>query len=167
LLVSLSVDTIMDGFSSKLQTWFPTISIPLFDILNLLLTFGIVTVIFAAVFKVLPDADIKWRDVRAGAFTTTVLFMLGKLGISFYISQSNVGSTFGAAGSLVVLLVWIYYSSIILYIGAEFTKAWSIRFGSPIRPNHYAVTTKTVEVETNDATIQQSEKRPVEVKLKS
>jgi membrane protein len=93
----------------------------------------------------------------AGAITTAILFMIGKFLISFYISKTNVGSTYGTAGSLVILLLWIYYSSIILYFGAEFTKAYAVRYGSAIHPNDYAVTTKTVEVETGSKTIQEKE----------
>ena len=164
LLVSLSVNTLIDGFNAKLQVWFPDVSVVLFYIINIILTAAIVTLIFAVIFKVLPDADIMWKDVTAGAFTTALLFMLGKLGISFYISKSNVGSTFGTAGSLVILLVWVYYSSIILYFGAEFTKAWSVNYGLPIKPNHYAVTTKLVEVQTGNATIQENEKEVNDIK---
>ena len=109
----------------------------------------------------LPDAKIKWRDVRAGAFATALLFMLGKFAISFYVGQSNVGSTYGAAGSLVVLLVWVYYSSIILYFGAEFTKAYAVEFGSAIHPNEYAVITRQVEVQDDSRSIQQSEKKKI------
>jgi len=83
--------------------------------------------------------------------------MLGKFGISIYISQTQVGSTYGAAGSLVVLIVWIYYSSIILYLGAEFTKAYAVEYGDDIHPNDYAVTTKEIEVETGRKTVQQQE----------
>jgi membrane protein len=83
--------------------------------------------------------------------------MLGKFAISFYIGQSEVGSTYGAAGSLVVLLVWVYYSSVILYFGAEFTKAYAVEFGSAIHPNHYAVITRQVEVEEDGGSIQQAE----------
>ena len=164
LLVSLSVNTLIDGFNAKLQVWFPDVSVVLFYIINIILTAAIVTLIFAVIFKVLPDADIMWKDVTAGAFTTALLFMLGKLGISFYVSKSNVGSTFGTAGSLVILLVWVYYSSIILYFGAEFTKAWSVNYGLPIKPNHYAVTTKLVEVQTGNATIQENEKEVKDIK---
>ena len=128
-----------------------------FYIINLLITLVVITVIFSVIFKVLPDAQIRWKDVRAGAFATALLFMLGKFGISFYISKSNVGSTYGTAGSLVVLLLWVYYSSIILYFGAEFTKAFAIKYGSEIHPNHYAVTTKTVEVETGQQSVQQAD----------
>jgi membrane protein len=158
LLVSLGINTLIDGFNTKLQNWFPSVSVPFFYVINICLTALIVTIIFAVIFKVLPDADIKWKDVRIGAFTTALLFMLGKLIISLYVGKTNVGSSFGAAGSVIILLVWIYYSSIILYFGAEFTKAWSIKYGSPIKPNNYAVTTKTVEVETGKASIQDNDK---------
>jgi membrane protein len=164
LLVSLSVNTLIDGFNAKLQLWFPNISVAFFYIINLVITAVIITLIFAVIFKVLPDADIRWKDVAAGAFTTALLFMLGKMAISFYISKSNIGSTFGAAGSLVVLLLWVYYSSIILYFGAEFTKAYSIKYSLPIKPNHYAVSTKTVEVETGNASVQENDKKVKEVK---
>jgi membrane protein len=90
--------------------------------------------------------------------------MIGKFGISIYISKSNVGSTFGAAGSLVVVLLWTYYSSLILYYGAEFTKAYAVSYGSPIHPNHYAVSTRQVEVETGDASIQSNQEKPTTVK---
>ena len=94
LLVLLIVNTLqVDGFNAKLQLWFPHVSIVLFYIVNLVITAAIVTLIFAVIFKVLPDADIMWRDVAAGAFASTLLFMLGKMGVSFYISKSNVGST--------------------------------------------------------------------------
>ena len=82
--------------------------------------------------------------------------MLGKFGISLYIGQSDVGSTYGAAGSLVIILLWTYYSSIILYLGAEFTKAFAVAYGSEIRPSHYAVTTKEIEVETGNNSVQEN-----------
>lgn len=167
LLVSLGINGLIDGFNAKLQIWFPQVSIAIFYVINIVMTALIVTFIFAVIFKVLPDAAIKWKDVSTGAFATALLFMLGKFGISFYISKSNVGSAFGAASSLVILLVWIYYSSIILYFGAEFTKAWSLKYGSPIRPNPYAVTTKTIEVQTDSPTIQQSEAKAKDIKKES
>ncbi|RYG02329.1 MAG: YihY/virulence factor BrkB family protein, partial [Chitinophagaceae bacterium] len=125
---------------------------------NILITFSVITVLFGAIFKILPDAKIKWKDVLAGAIATAILFMIGKFAISFYISKSNIGSTFGTAGSLVVLLLWIYYSSVILYFGAEFTKAYAVRYGSAIHPDQYAVITKTIEVEAEEGTtLQQKE----------
>lgn len=157
LLVSLGITAIIDGFSERLRAYFPEVTVVIFYIINIVLTLGIVTVIFGVIFKVLPDAEIKWKDVLAGAITTALLFMLGKFAISFYISKSNVGSTYGTAGSLVVLLLWIYYSSIILYFGAEFTKAFAVKYGSEIHPNNYAVTTKMVEVETGNKSVQEKE----------
>ena len=161
LLVSLGVTTIVDGFSERLRAHFPDVTVVVFYIVNIAITLLVTSTIFAVIFKVLPDAKIKWRDVAAGAIATSILFMLGKFAISFYISKSDVGSTYGTAGSLVVLLLWIYYSSIILYFGAEFTKAYALKYGSEIHPNHYAVTTKTVEVENGQQSIQKSEKTEV------
>lgn len=158
LLVSLTVTGIIEGINVRLQRYFPEVTIYVFYIINLVLTIGISMLIFAVIFKVLPDAKIKWRDVTVGAFVTALLFLGGKFLISFYISQTNVGSTYGAAGSLVVLLAWIYYSSIILYVGAEFTKSYAMTYGSAIHPDTYAVTTKQVEVETNENTIQDNQK---------
>ena len=157
LLVSLGISAIIEALSSRLQNAFPEVAVIIFYIINLLIQFGVTTVLFGAIFTVLPDAKIKWKEVVAGAITTAVLFMIGKFLISFYISKTNVGSTYGTAGSLVILLLWIYYSSIILYFGAEFTKAYAVRYGSAIHPNDYAVTTKTVEVETGSKTIQEKE----------
>ncbi len=158
LLVSLAVTSVVDALSGRLQAAFPDVAVVIFYILNQLITLGIVTLIFAVIFKVLPDAKIKWKDILLGAVITALLFMVGKFGISFYISKSNVGSTYGAAGSLVVILLWAYYSSIILYFGAEFTKAYAVKYGSEIHPNDYAVTMKEVVVETGRKTVQEKEK---------
>ncbi|RYF99034.1 MAG: YihY/virulence factor BrkB family protein, partial [Chitinophagaceae bacterium] len=157
LLVSLSLTAVLDGFSSRLQARFSEVSVIVIYIINQVVTLAVISLIFGVIFKVLPDAIIKWRDVILGAVVTAVLFMLGKFGISIYIGQSDVGSTYGAAGSLVILLLWTYYSSIILYFGAEFTKAYAIAYGSEIHPSHYAVTTREVEVETGQQSIQQNE----------
>ena len=153
LLVSLALSALVELISNQLQNYFPEVTIIVFYIINLILTIGISTLIFATIFKVLPDAKIKWRDVFIGAAVTSILFLLGKFGISFYISKAKVGSTYGAAGSLVILLVWVYYSSIILYLGAQFTKVYAIRYGSAIHPNDYAVSTQTVEIETGETTL--------------
>jgi membrane protein len=163
LLVSLAVTSVIDGFSQRLQARFPDVTIVVFYILNQVITLAIISLIFGVIFKVLPDAKIKWRDVFAGALVTAVLFMLGKFGISFYISKSNVGSTYGAAGSLVVLLLWTYYSSIILYLGAEFTKAYAVKYGTAIHPSEYAVTMKQVEVETGNKSVQSNEGNDIKV----
>lgn len=97
--------------------------------LDLLFSFGFLSVIFAAIFKVLPDRWISWRDVAIGAAVTAVLFNIGKYGISFYVGSSAIASAYGSAGSLIVLLVWIYYSAQTFFLGAEFTKVYAIRRG--------------------------------------
>jgi membrane protein len=158
LLVSLAVSTLIDAISKRLMNAFPDVTVVVFYIINLLITLIVTASLFAIIFKVLPDAKIKWKDVIAGSIATAILFMLGKFLISLYISKTNVGSTYGTAGSLAVLLVWIYYSAIILYFGAEFTKAYAIRFGSEIHPADYAVTMKQVEVEQGKQSLQQKEK---------
>lgn len=162
LLVSLSVSTIIDGFSAQLSARFPEVTIVVFYVANIVLTLCVTTLIFGVIYKVLPDANIRWKDVVVGSIVTALLFMLGKFGMSFYISKSNVGSTYGAAGALVVLLLWIFYSSLILYFGAEFTKAYAVKFGSNIYPNQYAVTTKTVELETGGQSVQMKEEATIE-----
>ena len=145
LLISLTINSVVDALNNRLQMHFQNITIVVFYVANFIITFIITSVIFAVIFKVLPDAIIKWKDIIAGAVGTALLFMLGKFVISFYITKSNVGSTYGAAGSLVILLLWVYYSSIILYLGAEITKAYVTRNGGQIQPNEYAVTIKTIE----------------------
>lgn len=166
LLVSLTISALIDGFSGSLHSQFPDVTVVFFYIINLTITLIITAVIFGAIFKVLPDAKIKWKDVAAGAMATAVLFMLGKFGISYYIRKSNVGSTYGAAGSLVILLLWVYYSAIILYFGAEFTKAFAMQYGSSIHPDDYAVTTKTIEIESGKKSVQEKEKEIADEKIK-
>lgn len=157
LLVSLGVTSIVEGLSDRLKAHFPEITVALFYIINLLITFAVVTALFAVIFKVLPDAKIKWKDVMAGSIATAILFMIGKFAISLYITKSNVATAYGTAGSLVVLLVWVYYSAIILYFGAEFTKAYAVKYGGKIYPNQYTVVAKVVEVEEGKKSIQQVE----------
>jgi membrane protein len=159
LLVSLIVNGLIEGLMTKLQARFPDLTVVIIYIVNLIITFGVISLLFAIIFKVLPDAVIQWRDVGIGAMATAVLFMVGKFGITFYIGSSNVGSTYGAAGSLVVLLLWVYYSSVILYFGAEFTKAYAAHFGSRIIPNQYAVWIKNVEIEEEKGSLKQQEQK--------
>jgi membrane protein len=166
LLVSLGISAIIEALMNSFKAKYPDVAVIFVYIINLVLTLGITALIFAVIFRVLPDARIKWKDVIAGAITTAILFMIGKFGISFYIGKTHVGSTYGTAGSLAILLLWVYYSAIILYFGAEFTKAYAIKYGSAIHPNDYAVTTKQVEVETGKQTIQAKENTEHEVKIK-
>ena len=156
LLVSLAITSLLDGFSRQLEARFSDVSVVIFYLINQVVTLSVIAIIFGVIFKVLPDAEIKWRDVTLGSLVTAILFMIGKFAISIYIGQSDVGSTYGAAGSLVILLLWTYYSSIILYFGAEFTKAYAVATGSEIRPSHYAVSTKQVEIETGNRPIDEN-----------
>ena len=158
LLISLTVTAVIDKLSDVLKVHFPGLAVSFLYVINQGVTIAVVTFIFAVIFKVLPDAKIRWKDVIMGAVFTAVLFMLGKFAISFYISRSYVGTWFGAAGALIILLVWIYYSSLILYLGAEFTKSYAIKYGKEIMPSEYAVTTKQIEVETNGNSIQENDR---------
>jgi membrane protein len=99
---------------------------------------AVLTLMFALFFKYVPDAEIRWRDVWLGGFVTAVLFTLGKTAIGYYLGQASVGSAYGAAGSMVVLLVWVYYSALIVFFGAEFTQAWATRHGG-VAPQPHAV----------------------------
>jgi membrane protein len=147
LLVSLAVTTVIEGLNERLLARFPDVSIIIMYVVNLVITLGVITLLFAVIFKVLPDAAIRWRDVWAGAIATAILFMIGKFAIGLYIGKSEIGSTYGPAASLVVLILWVYYSAIILYFGAEFTKAYALEYGSDIRPNKYAVVVQAISVE--------------------
>lgn len=138
LLVSLAATALVEGLGGRLKALLPDVTVVVFYIINLLLTLTVTTLLFAIIFKVLPDARIKWKDIWPGALATSLLFLIGKFAISMYISKSDIGSTYGAAGSLAVILVWIYYSAIILYFGAEFTKAYALNKGARIEPNQYA-----------------------------
>ena len=155
MLISLAMNAIVSAFSGYLKTRIPGNTGLFIDIVNHLLAFVISTFIFALIFKVLPDAKIKWRDVIRGALLTSVLFTLGKLGIGFYIGKTNL-SIYGAAAAIIIVMLWVYYSAIIIYLGAAFTKVYVSRDGrSRIQPNQYAVWVNTQEVETNGMTLQQ------------
>jgi membrane protein len=158
LLVSLVINSLVEGLMDRLQVVFPQITVVLLYVVNLVLTLLITSSLFAIIFKVLPDAIIRWKDVAVGAIFTAILFMVGKFGITFYIGSSDIGSAYGTAGSLVILLLWVYYSSIILYFGAEFTKAYSVKFGSEILPDKYAVIVQTIQVESKKRSVQENER---------
>ncbi|SHM59626.1 YihY/virulence factor BrkB family protein [Chitinophaga sp. CF418] len=150
LMVSLALNGIIALFSHQLSIFFPQVTIVLVYIINLVLTFVIISVLFAIIFKVLPDAKVQWKHVIIGAVTTAILFMIGKFAIGMYLGSSKVGTAYGAAGSIVIILLWVYYSAIILYFGAEFTQVYVQHFGGRIRPNEYAVYVKEVPVETDE-----------------
>jgi membrane protein len=133
LTVSLAASAALAGFSAYLRAAFPAAETAL-NVIDVVVSALLIAGLFAAMFKVLPDAPIAWRDVGIGALVSTVLFEGGKYAIAFYVGQSNVASSYGAAGALIVLLIWIYYSAQIFLIGAEFTKAFAHRYGSHADP---------------------------------
>lgn len=133
LTVSLATSAALAGFSTYLRAVFPAAETVL-NVIDLVVSALLIAGLFAAMFKVLPDAPITWRDVGIGALVSTVLFEGGKYAIAFYVGQSNVASSYGAAGALIVLLVWIYYSAQIFLVGAEFSKAFAHRYGSHANP---------------------------------
>jgi membrane protein len=159
LLFFLIINGIIEKFMGSLRESFPDAAVVAVYIVNISLTLIIVSFLFAFVFKLLPDAYIKWKYVITGSIFTAILFMIGKYGFTFYINQTDMGSAYGPAGSLVVLILWIYYSATILYFGAEFTKAYSIKYGDEIRPKEYAVTIKVSQIESNESSIQKNEEK--------
>jgi len=139
LMVGLIVNSLIDVLNNRLLFFFPQNAVFLFYIINALVIFAIITLLFIIIFKTLPDGKIAIRDCAIGASFTAFLFMIGKFAIGFYLGRSNIGSVYGAAGSVIVILVWVYYSAIILYFGAEFTKVYANTHGGKIIPNSYSI----------------------------
>ncbi|MBB6001995.1 YihY/virulence factor BrkB family protein [Arcicella rosea] len=140
LLISLTINALLSLFDKQLQMYFESsFTIFVFMLVNTLVIWAIITLLFGVIIKVLPDGKISWKDTLIGSGITSLLFMVGKFLIGVYLGQSTVSTAFGAAGSIVLILLWVYYSSIILYFGAEFTKVYSFRYGTPIQPNSNAV----------------------------
>jgi membrane protein len=137
LLVSLVVSAGLEAFSAHYSGYLPMPA--LWALLNIGISLGTTTVLFALIFKLVPDAKIAWRDVWVGAFVTAAFFSIGKVLLGWYIGRSATTSAFGAAGSLVALVVWVYYSAQILFLGAEFTQVYATRLGSHIEPKANAV----------------------------
>ncbi|MBC7510824.1 MAG: YihY/virulence factor BrkB family protein [Ferruginibacter sp.] len=139
LIVSLVANALMDILNERLTRYFPDTMVYIIYGTNLLMILGVISLLFAIIFKVLPDGKIKWKDAFVGAFFTSILFLIGKSAIGYYLGNSKLGSTFGTAASVVIILTWVYYTSIILYFGAEFTKVYALEFGGGIVPNETAV----------------------------
>lgn len=142
LIVSLAMSALLSALGSKLSF----IPEPALHGVDVTLSFGVLTVLFAAIFRFLPDAEIAWRDVWTGALATALLFVVGKFVIGFYLGRSAPGDAYGAASALAVILVWIYYAGMIVLFGAEFTQAWADRRGSRKRPEEGAMHVEKVEV---------------------
>lgn len=147
LAVSLIINGALLALTDRLARILPEITVVLANGINLLISFFVITLLFGAIFKVLPDAKIPWKDVRSGAFFTACLFMLGRFLIGLYITTTGTGSAYGAAGSVIVILVWVYYTAAILYMGAEFTRVYSEYKGHNIEPASFAVHIEQKEVE--------------------
>lgn len=147
LMVSLVVDTVIVMFQEKLADNFGGITLTIVTGLNIAVSLLFIAVLFGLMFKMLPDAKIKWRDVWVGSLVTTALFTGGKFLIGLYLGNSSLTSAYGAAGSLVIILVWVYYSALIFLFGAELTYVYTKEVGSGIEPYTNAVRIETIEIE--------------------
>lgn len=150
LLVSLVLNSLIVAFSDKLVEHLSLVTTVIVNLINFFVSLALTGVLFGTIYKILPDANVSWRSVIAGGMFTSVLFTIGKYAIGLYLGTSSVGTTFGAAGSVVVLLLWTYYTSQILFIGAEFTYVYAKRRGEPIQPNSHAVRVIRQEVEAKE-----------------
>jgi len=139
MMVGLIINSVLDMLSSRLTSLFPENYVSLYLVLNSIVVFLIITTLFAVIFKTLPDGKVALKDSLVGASFTALLFMLGKFLIGLYLGNSDVGSIYGTAGSIILILAWVYYSAMILYFGAEFTKVYAINHGKNIVPNSYTV----------------------------
>ena len=146
LLVSLVIEALLNGFSHFIQAALPG-GLGIALAVYLLFDFAIVVLLFAMIFKFLPDAKIKWRDVWIGAAMTALFFAVGKWALGLYLGSGAAASVYGAASSLITLLLWIYYSSQILLFGAEFTQVYADQLGHRVKPSEYAVAIEKTEVE--------------------
>lgn len=139
LMVTLVVNGIILAFTDQLQLYFPDITVFFMDAVNFALSFAIIFILFGIIFRTLPDVKIEWKTVRVGAFFTAILFIIGRYGIGLYLQSSGTESTYGAAGALVLVLLWVYYTAAILYFGAVYTREFAVANGIPIKPADYAV----------------------------
>lgn len=149
LLVSLVISAVISALSDRLANFFPDFAVYVANVASFVLPLVIITLLFGLFFKYLPDVRLRWRDTLAGALFTAILFSVGKYGIGFYVGTSNVGNLYDAAGSLLVILVWVFYASLIFLLGAEFTYVYATRIenGVGVRPASYAVRVVEHEVE--------------------
>jgi membrane protein len=146
LLITLVVSTALSVLSEWIKSIIPDVFFYLSFVLNFIISFGIITVLFALIFKVMPDVEIKWRTVWTGAFVTAFLFVVGKFGLSFYFGESDPASVYGAAGTIILILLWVYYSCLILFFGASFTFVYAQFKHYPVEPSKYAVKVKRIKV---------------------
>ncbi|MCC5934745.1 MAG: YihY/virulence factor BrkB family protein [Balneolales bacterium] len=136
LISTFFISTIVSFISPVLQQLFPS-GIRIYFIINGVIFLTISTILFSIIYKLLPDIQVKWSDVFLGAFITSVLFLLGRTAVTFYLSNAAMASTYGAAGSFVIFLIWVYYNVMVIFLGAEFTQIWTTRYGSGVRPGMF------------------------------
>jgi membrane protein len=148
LLVSLAIEALLKGFSHYVQSVLPG-GIVIALAVYLVFDFAVVVLLFAMIFKFLPDVEIQWRDVWIGAVMTAIFFGLGKWLLGFYLGSGAAASAYGAASSLITLLLWVYYSSQILLFGAEFTQVYAAQAGRELKPSEYAIRVETSEIEVD------------------
>jgi membrane protein len=142
LLVSLVISAGLSAVSSWVSGYLSESLKVIFVILDFAVSFGVITVLFASIYKFLPDAKISWRDVWIGAIMTSVLFVMAKFGLGLYFGSSDPGSTYGAAGSIILIMLWVSYAGMILLFGAEFTKVYANQYGKKVQPTDTAVSTE-------------------------
>jgi len=150
LLVGLIINSLMDVLNTRLSELFPVDSVYFFYVMNLLIVFIIITLLFTVIYKTLPDGKLALKDCLIGASFTSFFFMIGKFAIGAYLSNSAISSWYGTAGSVILILLWVYYSAIILYFGAEFTRVYSDTHGKKIIPNGYAIQIIKSKIEINE-----------------
>jgi membrane protein len=142
LLISLTITTIIAIMSHWVISHWPNIVLIIFYVINFIISFGVVMFLFALLYKILPDAKIQWKHIWLGSILTAFLFILGKTAIGFYLSKTNPGSLYGAAGSIVLILLWVSYSSMIFFYGAEFTRAYADHYTGKVPATDIAVSEK-------------------------
>lgn len=144
LLVSLVLSAVLAGVGKSLEQALPGGAV-LWQVVNFVISLFVIALLFALLFKVVPDAKVQWRDVRIGAAFTAVLFVIGKFALGLYLGRASVASPYGAAGSLIVLVIWVYYAAQILFLGAEFTQVYARHRGSRIEPSSHAIPVETIK----------------------
>lgn len=152
LMASLLISSIIGVFTRNIERVLDHLNIELWSWINTGITFIVIATLFGFIFSFLPDAKVRFKDILGGSIFTALLFMIGKYGISLYLSVNATATAYGAAGSIIILLAWVYYSAAILYYGAEFTKEYAVKYGRGITPSSFAVLVKQTELEIDPET---------------
>ncbi len=139
LLISLLLSAALSAFSGWIKVSMPNFTMFVVRFISFMINFGVITVLFGMMFRILPDAKIRWKDVWLGAMITALLFIAGKFGLGLYFGKTHPASGYGAAGSVILIMIWVNYSSMIVFLGAEYTKQFTVHFGREIEPAKDAV----------------------------